>query len=278
MAPPPKKPKTPRPELARKRRAAGYSQTSFAKAIHASPQAVRQWEQGVAEPSIGFRRPIAQTLGTSMAEVDRLIDGRPPDLDGQALNGGAGLNLFVKAEQSAHRAQVVDLLHLPALVQTRPYALALERTYHQRFTETELHQRVDARVSRAAVLDREPEPLEFSALIPWYVIEKVRGSRQIMAEQMTHLLDLAGRPNVQILVVPNEPETISAPTSFELLTTNGQVIPDVGGTDGFRGTAYAEHADDMAELAAIFDDIAKCSLTATASIDHIRSAREKYRR
>jgi transcriptional regulator with XRE-family HTH domain len=279
MAPPIKKPKTRRPELAEKRRTAGYSQTTFARAIRASPNAVRSWEQGVAEPSIGFRRPVAEVLGISMAEVDRLIGGRPPpDLNGQALNGappGTGLSLFVRAEQSAESAQVVDVLRLPALLQTRDYALAVERTFPGApSAPIDLDKLVDRRLARQAVLYREPEPLKLAALVPWWVLRRTKGSRLTMVDQMTHLLALAERPNVDIRVIPDDPELIDLAASFTLLTSPGETAPNVASADGPDGAIYVEGQSGVAALAQTYDGLAAGAID---SAEAIRQTREAYR-
>jgi transcriptional regulator with XRE-family HTH domain len=282
MAPPLRKRKTPRPELAEKRRVAGYSQTTFARAIYASANAVRSWEQGVTVPSIVFRKPIAEVLGISMTEVDRLIGGRPPDLNGQSLNGdgaAAGLSLFVRAEQSAMRAQVVDVLRLPALLQTREYALAVERTFPDGPTnDAEIDRNVDLRVARAAALDRHPDPLHLVALIPWWVLHRTRGTRRVMVEQMTHLLELGDRPNVEIRVIPDTSDGLEVPSTFILLTSPGAATrPDVAASDAWGGAQYREHPRDIASLVDTFDRLTGESLSAGESADIIRNRRRDYR-
>jgi hypothetical protein len=178
-----------------------------------------------------------------MAEVDRLIDGRPPDLNGQALNGGTvangGLNLFVRAEQSAECALVVDVLRLPALLQTRDYATAVERTFPGApNTPVDIDRLVDHRMSRQTVLDREPDPLKLVALVPWWVLRRTKGSRQTMVGQMTQLLALTERPNVDIRVLPDDPELIDVAASFTLLIGTGSAGPDVASADGPNGAIY----------------------------------------
>jgi transcriptional regulator with XRE-family HTH domain len=278
MAPTTNRAKTPRPELADKRRTAGYSQTTFARAIHASANAVRAWEQGVAEPSIGFRKPIANVLGISMAEVDRLIGGRPYALNG-AAPGRSGLSIFVREEQVASRIQLVDVLRLPALLQTRDYALAVERTFPGGpNAPVDLDTLVDQRLARQAVLDREPEPLELTALVPWWVLHRTRGSRHVMADQMAYLLDLVERPNIDVRVLPDAPDGLDIPSSFALLTGAASTTPDLASADGPGGAAYIETDTGITELVATFERLGAESIGADESADMIRNRRKEYRR
>jgi hypothetical protein len=70
-----------------------------------------------------------------MTQLNRLIDPtRPLNLNGDVLNGAPlggvseWLTVYVKAEQGAREAGVFEAISMPALLQSRAYALALERT------------------------------------------------------------------------------------------------------------------------------------------------------
>jgi DNA-binding XRE family transcriptional regulator len=268
----------PRTELAELRRRSGRSQAEFATAVEVSVQTIRAWEQGWSTPLPRHRRPIAEVLGRSLAEIDRIIDRRPPDLNGHALDvTTTGLNLLVKAEQGASKVQVVDVLRLPALVQTRDYALAVEQTYP--FTSTvaiEMDRSVDQRLARQAVLRREPDPLELTALIPRWVLGRIRGTRRIMADQLDHLLDLVEQPNIDIRILPDSPGVVDIPSSLTIVTGHGSTTPDLVGTDGPVATTYIETTADVAALVSAFDRLDADALNPADSANIIHTQRKDY--
>ena len=84
---------------------------------------------------------------------------------------------------------------------------AVERTAAGSPTEEEVERWVRVRLARQAVLDREPDPLRLSVVLDEAVLRRVAGDREVMAEQIDHLVMMAERPNVDIRVLPLDPGT-----------------------------------------------------------------------
>lgn len=72
----------PREKLKRARKAAGYSQETFAYALGVDPSAVKRWERGVWSPNPGRRAEMARRLGVSRRELEQLLAAAGPSSAG----------------------------------------------------------------------------------------------------------------------------------------------------------------------------------------------------
>jgi transcriptional regulator with XRE-family HTH domain len=268
----------PRSELQARRRAAGYSQESLAFTIGTSVNSIRSWEQGVRSPRPRFRAPLAEALSVSLPELDRLLDPTAaPNLNRDSLQGVAEwLTLFVRAEQNSRAARAFDALAIPALLQTRPYATAVERAGWPPFPESKVAHQVETRLARQAVLTRKPEPLLLSVVFPEHVLHVIE-DRQIMAGQVDHLNEMARRPNVDLRIVPRGTSGLLGATgSFKLLVTAGSPGPDLVCEDGRGGFRYYESPAVVSDFAGLFDRLADIALTPVESIQLLMQLRKEH--
>lgn len=67
----------PRPGLAAARKRAGYNQEAFAEEVGVTKHTVSQWETGATGINARRRPIIAAVLGITLAELDRLVNGKP---------------------------------------------------------------------------------------------------------------------------------------------------------------------------------------------------------
>jgi transcriptional regulator with XRE-family HTH domain len=90
-------------------------------------------------------------------------------------------------------------LLVPGLLQTPDYTQALMRDGG--VPEDDAQARVAARLGRQAILTR-PEPPQLRAAVDEMVLRRPLGGPRVMARQLRHLVEVAERPNVTLLVVP----------------------------------------------------------------------------
>jgi transcriptional regulator with XRE-family HTH domain len=265
----------PRRELAAKRRLNGWSQSKFADVIGASLNSVRAWEQGWTTPMPRYRRPIAEALGVSMAEVDRLLDGRPPELVGHEVPGWLS-----HYESLVHAAGgLIDVAQpiVPSLLQTKAYAAAIERCGLISLTDEQVVERVDVRLSRQSVLYRKHHPLNMVSLVTEHVLRSAVGGPEVMAEQLDHLVAMTGRPNVVLRVLPADGRDNSAQGGFELLTRPDEIQPFIAVTFDPTRPHYHETPHDIEVFVATYDYLLDAALQPDQSISRIEQIRERYR-
>jgi hypothetical protein len=92
---------------------------------------------------------------------------------------------------------------------------------------------VEAKLNRALILDRASPP-DVIALIDELVLRRLIGSPEIVREQIAHIVELSGRPNICVQIVPTAAGAtagLSGPLS--LATIEG--APDVLHNDAVPG-------------------------------------------
>ncbi len=111
-------------------------------------------------------------------------------------------DLYLGLESWARVVASYDALVIPGLFQTPDYAAALIRAGHPSLSDAEVQRRVDLRMERQKVLDREPEPPQVWSVLDEAALRRPVGGPEIMRAQLHHLAHLAQRPNIDLQVLP----------------------------------------------------------------------------
>jgi transcriptional regulator with XRE-family HTH domain len=263
--------------MAAARERTGRSQEALAQYLGVSNKTVSWWERGLSTPRVDIRSDLAEALGFTMDELSRRLGLRSAP-DSAELNGSVSpfaaitqwLTMFVRAEQSAYAIWTLETHAFPALCQTAGYARAVELTGHREFTAEEIDELVERRMARAAVLERA----DYAAIIASPLLDANKGCPDVMAEQLAHLLDLAERPNVTLLVV-DYVHLSAAPGDFTLLATAGQA-PDVATEIGVKGHRSDEGPLAAADHVRLFDHLASLALDPEASRTAIARSADRF--
>ncbi|GIG88432.1 helix-turn-helix domain-containing protein [Plantactinospora endophytica] len=111
--------------------------------------------------------------------------------------------LYVGLESAASRLRFFKDALLPGMVQTRDYALGLYRTDQPEMDEDGRERAVEARLQRQALLVRRLPPApNVEIVLSEAALLRPVSARQVMIEQLEHLLTLSALPNVVIRVLP----------------------------------------------------------------------------
>lgn len=265
-----------RVQLAARRKVFGFSQEALAQELQVTTSAVSRWEQGTSTPKAIYRQPLARALQLSPVELERLldVDGHTiPGVNGQHLPGWLGH--YASLEQSASELRTFEPLVIPALLQTADYATAVERHHHQPVTAETISSRVEARLARQAVLDRDPAPLALITVIDEAVLHRNYGSARMMASQLEQLLLLADRPTIDIQIMPLATGGYGAAFgAFQLLTSNGSAGPFLACSEDLTGKHYLDGVDAIAAHHQLFEYLLTRSLDAEASMKIIHQRKE----
>lgn len=177
-------------ELRRRREEAGLRQSQLGACIFVTGSLVGQIETAKKVPTRDFSERVDAALGT---------DGMFSRLVGLVLRSQLPHWFQPYAEMEAkaayistYQAQLVD-----GLLQTEEYARALLSVRE----EVNLDARVAARMDRQRILDRETPPLMWVVLSEAVLHQEV-GGRDVMRNQLAHLLELRGREWLKVQVLP----------------------------------------------------------------------------
>ncbi|MEU8378412.1 helix-turn-helix transcriptional regulator [Streptosporangium sp. NPDC048865] len=222
-------------EMRRLREAAQLSQSAVASRLGCTQTQVSRLESATRTPSRSDAERLDLLFGsggsTHFTDLRRHIVARP-----------SGPAWFIGwAEEIEPVALVLrswDPLLVPGLLQTEPYARHLF-AHGPRATPDEVEERVQARMQRQRILDKDDPPM-LLVLIDEGVLRRRVSGPEVMREQLGHLLEVAQQPTVAVQVVdpdctagmlgafmiaelPNgQPDTIHVDSSIEGHVTTDQ--------------------------------------------------------
>ncbi|MEU8350645.1 MULTISPECIES: helix-turn-helix transcriptional regulator [unclassified Streptomyces] len=173
-------------------------------------------------------------------------------------------SVYVGLEQDASSLRHYQCECVPGLLQTGAYASELIRAVDQ-LTSEELKSAVDLRLERQSILDRKNPP-DVWVIVHESVLRHVVGDRQVMRDQLEHMLDVSRRKNVTLQVIPFTAGAYPAAGPFTIIGFPEQADPDVVYREGLTEAVYLEAPEDVGKYTKAYDN-----LRATASSPH-RSA------
>jgi len=134
---------------------------------------------------------------------------------------------YVGLEEVAIQIRAYEVQFFPGLLQTEDYARAVILLGHDGATAREIERRVRLRMARQSVLDRD-DPPNVWAVIDEAVLRRPAGSPDVMRGQLTHLAQMAERPNITIQIIPFQTGGHSAAGGpFSILRFAEPDLPDV---------------------------------------------------
>jgi transcriptional regulator with XRE-family HTH domain len=206
---------------------------------------------------------VAMTVAGITSDVARVREGPTP----------TWFREYKDAEEVAASICIWQPTIVPGLGQTRQYADALlsvtgnDRAY--------VEKQVQDRMDRQEILTRDIPP-EVMIIIDEWALRRLVGSRDIMAEQMRHLLDLTEMPHLSIQVFPSSAD-ISSGSAGPM-----HIISVPGRADVVLGEAVKDVLSDTPALVArarrLWDRVRSDSLPRAASSGLIREVSETWSR
>ncbi|WP_433243300.1 helix-turn-helix domain-containing protein [Streptosporangium sp. CA-135522] len=186
-------------EMRRLREEAQLSQAAVASRLGCTQTQVSRLEAATRTPSKSDAERLDRLFGSDgsafFAGMHRRIVARPGSPAWFA-------NWVEEIEPNALVLRSWDPLLIPGLLQTESYARHLF-SHGPRATPDEVEERVQARMRRRRILDKEHSPLLLVLIDEGVLRRKVSGS-QVMGEQLAYLLEVAQRPEISIQVVDPE--------------------------------------------------------------------------
>ncbi|MFC1230862.1 MULTISPECIES: helix-turn-helix domain-containing protein [Streptomyces] len=270
-------------ELLRMREACGMRQSHAAEALSASVAKVAKMERGgvpMRDPDI---RALCHLYGEiDEAEIEKLLLLARTDRERRKARGWwnqypqlSAMVEYVALEDIATSIRTWQLAFIPGLLQTPDYARAVAVGAGSWEDPSEIEPFVEARLARQARL-RSEHPLELWAVIHEGALRQLVGGRDVMRDQLGHLLDLARTDTVKVQVVPSvagaNPGMIGA---FGIVSFAEPGALDVVHMDVPSSTLWLESEEDAARHRRIFDRIARVGLAERNALDLMETIRKE---
>lgn len=190
-------------QLATFRKAAGLTQAALAERCCVGEDTIASIEQG--------RRPLQADFA---ALLDELVDtkgvlqvavAKVP----QKERFPAFVQDFVEYEQEAVTLLSYQNQVVPGLLQTEAYARAVFNSLYPPLEADEVDERVATRLARQILLERKPRPM-MNFLLEEVILRRPLGGRQVLREQIQHLLLCAELPFLGLQIMETGRETHAA--------------------------------------------------------------------
>ncbi|GAA0840950.1 helix-turn-helix domain-containing protein [Streptosporangium amethystogenes subsp. fukuiense] len=171
-------------------------------------------------------------------------------------------------EAEASQIRTVELVTIPGLLQTADYATAVFQA-GQVLDQTAVQRRVEARLARQAILHRD-DPPQIWAVIDEAALRKMVGGPNVMAEQLSHLAQMAMRPNIAVQVLPDSSGAHAAMGSgFVILDFMGDLDPSIVYLETPTDNLFLERPEEVQAYTLIFNRVVAAALTVEESVRYV---------
>lgn len=270
-------------ELKRLRLAADVKQEHAAthiQLVHSSMSRIESGRQGIKAPAVAallefYGVPVEQRA--SLVKLAREAGQRGWwDEYRDVLSNETSAYLDFETEATSIRTFECQVV--PGLLQTEEYARTVIAETAVGVTEDDVTRAAKVRTARQERFTSD-RPLEFSAILDESALRRRTGGSKTMADQLTHILDLAGRSGIIVQVLPlglgAHPGMVGA---FSLIEFPEEEDPDVVYTEGVAGETYLEKPADVRRCAVLFERLRSAALGPEPSADLIASIIEELKR
>lgn len=178
------------------------------------------------------------------------------------------MNLMLTLEDEVVREDHYACMYIPGLLQTRAYAEAVHRASEVQCGEREVQHMVDIRMKRQELLERE-EPPRIWCVIDEAAIRRRVGGREVMQEQLAHLLTASQRPHVTVQILPFARGAHAAAVgSFAILRGQSPEL-DVVYVDLLGGGLFMEKPEELQRYRLAFEYLSAQALDLETSTELI---------
>jgi transcriptional regulator with XRE-family HTH domain len=256
-------------ELVAARTKRNMTQEALSEALNYSGSLVAMIETGRRAPSRDFALACDRYFDTSGTFARLQENSRSTPLP-------TWFKPWAEIEAAAAQLRLFEHSIIPGLLQTESYARAI-LAGEPNTTPEEIAERVTARTSRQAILNRDQPPVVL-AVIDESALRRQVGSAKTMCEQVTHLADMAGRAGVTIQVVPLSVGAHCGLAGAFAIAAEADGSPRAAYIDGITEGYIGETPPVLAEVCAAFDALRSEALPRGASLDLIRRTADDFDR
>ncbi|MDG4858857.1 helix-turn-helix transcriptional regulator [Streptomyces sp. T-3] len=269
-------------ELRRLRELKGMTAEEVADKLLVSQSKISRLENGRRSIS---QRDVRDLCGVYEVEDQRVIDGlmqMAKDSRQQGwwhAFGDIPYSVYIGLETDAASLRVYEPQVVPGLLQTRAYAEALIAGALPETAQTDIDKRVQVRMRRQERINSLDAPLRLWAVLDEAALKREVGGRQLMIEQLEHLVEMSQLPHVTVQVMPF---SMGAHPGV-----NGQYavleFPDAADSsvvyiEGVTSDLYLEKANDVQKYSVMYEHLRAQALNVDQTRQFISDIAKEYAR
>lgn len=182
---------------------------------------------------------------------------------------------FIAYEAEARELRNFEPTLIPGLLQTEAYARAVNSVGRETDAEA-IEQRVRARMTRQEVLTRKPVALRMHAILSEAALLAEVGEPQTMHDQLKHIVQLTGRPNVTVQVLRFAAGAHLATGGGFAVLTFEQNEPPLGYIETLAGELFLESPKEIGQLVNVYDHLKSLAMSPAESITFVGERAHNY--
>ncbi|MFF5899351.1 helix-turn-helix domain-containing protein [Streptomyces argenteolus] len=269
-------------ELRRLREIKGMTAEEVAERLLVSQSKISRLENGRRSIS---QRDVRDLCGVYEVEDHRVVDSlmqMAKDSRQQGwwhAFGDIPYSVYIGLETDAESLRVYEPQVVPGLLQTRSYAEALINGALPEAPPTDIEKRVNVRARRQDRVNAPEHPLRLWAVIDESALRRRVGGKQVMIEQLEHLIEQSQLPHVTVQVLPFE---MGAHPGI-----NGQYaileFPDAADSsvvyiEGVTSDLYLEKANDVQRYSVMYEHLRAQALNVDQTRQFVGDIVKEYTR
>lgn len=185
-------------QLRLRREAVGMRAADFGKAVGYGEDMVYKIESGKRIP-----RPEYLDKADKVLDAGGLLAAMKEDVE--KVRYPKKVRALAEMEAKAVELQLYDPLNIHGLLQTPEYARALLQMRRPSYTDDVVERGVAGRVARKSIFERDPAP-EISFIQDEWSLRRPLGGKEVLRQQLEHLVQLGQLRNVEVQVMPMDRE------------------------------------------------------------------------
>ena len=269
-------------ELRRLRELKGMTAEEVAERLLVSQSKISRLENGRRSIS---QRDVRDLCGVYEVEDHRIVDSlmqMAKDSRQQGwwhAFGDIPYSVYIGLETDAESLRVYEPQVVPGLLQTRSYAEALINGALPEAPPADIEKRVNVRARRQDRVNAPEHPLRLWAVIDESALRRLVGGKQVMIEQLEHLIEQSKLPHVTVQVLPFD---MGAHPGI-----NGQYaileFPDAADSsvvyiEGVTSDLYLEKANDVQRYSVMYEHLRAQALNVDQTRQFIGDIAKGYTR
>ncbi|MEV3859927.1 helix-turn-helix transcriptional regulator [Streptomyces sp. NPDC050095] len=269
-------------ELRRLRELKGMTAEEVAERLLVSQSKISRLENGRRSIS---QRDVRDLCGVYEVEDVRIVDSLMQMAKDSRQQGwwhsfgDIPYSVYIGLETDAASLRVYDPQVVPGLLQTRGYAEALINGALPETTSQDIEKRVQVRMRRQERIQAPDNPLRLWTVLDEAALRRTVGGKNVMREQLEHLVEQSQLPHVTVQVIPFE---MGAHPGL-----NGQYaileFPDAADSsvvyiEGVTSDLYLEKANDVQKYSVMYEHLRAQALNVEQSRQFISEIAKEYAR
>ncbi|NGO79428.1 helix-turn-helix domain-containing protein [Streptomyces sp. YC504] len=269
-------------ELRRLRELKGMTAEEVAERLLVSQSKISRLENGRRSIS---QRDVRDLCGVYEVEDHRIVDSlmqMAKDSRQQGwwhAFGDIPYSVYIGLETDAASLRVYDPQVVPGLLQTRGYAEALITGALPETQQSDIDKRVQVRVRRQERIQAADNPLRLWTVLDEAALKRIVGNKQLMIEQLEHLVEMSHLPHVTVQVIPFEMGAHPGVNGqYAILEFPDTADSSVVYIEGVTSDLYLEKANDVHKYSVMYEHLRAQALNVEQTRQFITEIAKEYAR